>query len=518
MNPSSLAAGVGVSVFNTNFAVPGTDLPRKIAVIGLVDPTLESGLTENVAEIVVNPAHAAVRYGRGFGLAKLIEWLSDVFTGEIWAVPQFENTPTQSTGNILFDGTCTKAGMLHLYVGGHKVQNINIAVGDGGENMQEKVVAAIALNPDLPVTAAENGSTPEQADFTAKSGCADWDFDLGFNYGFNEEYPEGITTPVVTAMSGGAGLGVMADALNGMGLADNQNLNGYTAIVHMNGQDTTSLDALSNWNGIGNEISGNYSKSVSRPVRSLVGDTVAGSSGLSALLTLGGNRKEADRTSGCVPVPGSPNHPCEIAAKVVGIMEEISSVRPEENYVGRIIPGIIPGDVDDNWCADYDDCDTAIKTGIGFTDIKGSSVVLGNVISFYHSDAIPVASNGYREMRNIAIIQNFLYYVRTNFQSENWKGTSIVADKAKVTNVTNRQKARSLSDVIDDLISLVTVFESKAWVWSAQWTIDKLKEGGYVAIRDASNGFDVVLPLLLSIINNVDDIQIQFDANVAIAL
>lgn len=518
MNPSSLEAGVGVSAYNTNFAVPSTDLSRKIAVIGLVDPTLESGLTENVAEIVVNPAHAAVRYGRGYGLAKLIEWLSSVFSGEIWAIPQFENTPTQSTGNILFAGTCTKAGPLHLYIGGHKVQNINLAVGDDGENMQEKVVAAILLDPDLPVTADENGVTPEQADITANSGGLGWDFDIGFNYGFNETYPEGITIPVVTAMSGGAGVGITEDALNGMGTGDSQNLNGYTAIVHMNLQDETSLDALSNWNGIGNEITGNYAKTVARPVRSLVGDTVAGASGLTDLLTLGGARKEEDRTSGCVAVPGSPNHPAEIAAKVVGIMEEIAAVRPEQNYVGKIIPDIIPGDVTDNWCSDYDDRDTAKKAGITGTVIRGGSVTLSNIVTFYHPTTIPVESNGYREMCNIPIIQNMLYYLKTNWQSENWQGCSVVADKSKVTNVINRQKARSISDVLDDLIDLSVTFESKAWIWSAQWTIDKLKEGGYVAIRGASNGFDVVLPVLLRVINNIDDIQIQFDASVSVAL
>lgn len=518
INPSSLAAGVGVSAVNTNFTVAGTDVPRKILCMGTVDPTLESGLTENAPEIVVNEAHAAKRYGQGFALSKLIEWVrKGGFTGELHAMPQFESAATQSTGEILFGGTCTKAGPLYLRVWGELVYNINIAKGDDGEKVQEKVVAAVALQPNLPVTAVENGVTPEQADFTSNTGATDWDPILSLNDGFGEELPEGITA-AITDMSGGAGLPVMATSLAALGSGDQQNENHYTMIVHINGQDSTSLDSLSTWNGIGNEISGNWGKTVCRPIRSLVGDVAAGASGLSDLLTLGGNRKESDRTSGVVAVAGSPSGPFQVAAVAAGVIESVAQLRPGQSYVKKILPGILPGTSSDNWCADYDDRDTAVNAGISPTEVKGGAVMLSNVVTFYHSDSIPVASNAYREMCNISLLQNVVDITKSNFESENWQGISVVADKTLVTNVIDRQKARSVSDVLDDLIALAVQFEGRSWVWSAAFTIGKLQEGGYVQIRPASNGFDIILPIRLRVINNIDDIQIQFDANVAVAL
>lgn len=517
INPSSLAAGVGVSAVNKVFAVSGTDVPRKILCMGIVNPTLESGLTENVPEIVVNEAHAAKRYGQGFALAKLIEWVRrGGFTGELHAMPQFEATPTQSTGNILFGGTCTKAGPLYLRVWGELIVNINIDIGDDGENVQEKVVAAVALQPNLPVTAAENGTTPEQADFTAKSGNTGWDPTLSLNDGFGEELPEGITA-TITQMSGGAGLPVMATSLMALGTGDNQNLNHYTMIVHINGQDSTSLDSLSTWNGIGNTITGNWGKTVCRPVRALSSDVAAGAGGLSTLLALGGNRKETDRTSGVVAVPGSVSGPFQVAAVAAGVIESIAQQRPQQNYVKAILPGIIPGALADDWCADYDDRDTAANAGITSTVRAGAAVKLSNVLTFYHSDEIPPASNGYREMCNISLLQNIVHIEKTNFESERWQGISAVADKAQVTNAIDRQKARSISDVLDDLIALTEYYQSRSWVYSKDWTIAKLQAGGYVQIRDASNGFDIVHPLLLRMINNITDIQIEFDANVAVA-
>jgi hypothetical protein len=96
-------------------------------------------------------------------------------------------------------------------------------------------------------------------------------------------------------------------------------------------------------------------------------------------------------------------------------MEQITSLRPEENYVGQILPGIFPGDVADRWTSSYSSRDTATKAGITATTVKGGSVKLSNVISLYHSVAIPVSSNGYREMRNIAILQNILYSMGAEF-------------------------------------------------------------------------------------------------------
>jgi len=517
INASSLAAGVGISANNTPFTSAALNVSRKVLVCATVLPANEGNFTENIPELVTNVAYHANKAGRGTAAAKMLEWVRAQYDGELWLAPMFEPaTPTQSTGNVLFAGTCTAAGQLHLYVGGHKIEGINIAIDDDGENVQEKVVAAVTADPDLPVSAAENGVTAEQADFTAKSAGPWGDFTLELNLGFGEELPAGITaTP--TNMSSGAGLAVLQDVLDELGLDDDQNENYFTALVHINGQDTTSLDALSDWNGVGNVATGNWGQLVHRPLRSMVSDTAAGSAGLSALITLGGNRQEEDRTSGCVAVPGSPNSEHEIAAKTVAIMEQIASVRPSEGYVGQILLGVFPGDVADRWTSAYSDRDTATKAGITATVVKGGSVKLSNVVTFYHSVAIPVSSNGYREMANIAKLQNILYSVGAEFESSKWQGFTIVEDIALVSNAIDREKARSVENVRSALNKLADAFAGKGWLYNSDFTKDLLKESGYIAIRDSSDGFDIVFPCLLSGVGNIITLQVAFDINLAAA-
>ena len=57
---------------------------------------------------------------------------------------------------------------------------------------------------------------------------------------------------------------------------------------------------------------------------------------------------------------------------------------------------------------------------------------------------------------------------------------------------------------------------ARAWVYSAEFTIDRLSQGGYVTIRDGQTGFDNRIPVILSgeggILNNVT----EFDTSIAI--
>jgi len=518
INDSSLAAGLGVSANNTPFTSAALNVPRKILAVASVAVANEGNFTENIPEIVTSVQYHANKAGRGSAAAKLLEWIREGgFDGELWLAPTFEDSWTQSTGSQVFAGTCTAAGPLHMYVGGHKIKNVNIAIGDDGENVQEKVVLAVAADLDLPFTAVENGVTPEQADLTAKSGGPWGDFHIDFNLGFNEELPAGITLGTTTHMTSGAGIATLQDVLDELGLDDEQNENYFTAIVHMNGQDTTSLNALSTWNGLGNTVTGNWGKLVHKPVRSMVADNAAGAGGLSALITLGGNRKETDRTSGCVAVPGSPNCTAEIAAKTVAIMEQIASLRPHKGYVGQVLPNVWPGSVANRWTSSYDSRDTATKAGITATVVKGGAVKLSNVITFYHSAAVTISSNGYREMVDIAKMQNMLYSHAAEFEQESWQGFAIVEDISMVTSAIDRQACKSVENVRSTLNKLADSFAQKGWLYNSSFTKEKLKESGYITIRGTSDGFNVVFPCILSGKGNIIDLQIAFDTNVAAA-
>ena len=139
-----------------------------------------------------------------------------------------------------------------------------------------------------------------------------------------------------------------------------------------------------------------------------------------------------------------------------------------------------------------------------------------NVMTFYRPDSVPVASNGYRSMRNISILQNILDNIRTNFERSKWQGISIVKSVANVGNTLDREKARDVGGVIDDLIALAKDFESKAWIYEAAFTIGKLKETGAVTIRSGGGGFNNRLSIILSGEGGILDTVTQFDTSIAV--
>ncbi len=381
------------------------------------------------------------------------------------------------------------------------------------------VIAALDASVDKssPVTQAVDGVNDFQVNFTSKSkGPRGNGIDLSLNLGDEGSLPAGVGA-VVTAMANGLTNPDIQDALDSLGTGDDQNENNFTGLIHGYGSAVPTLDAISAYNGIGNEFVGNFSKTVSRPFRSLTGAVAPGAGALGTLITFADGRLQ-DRTNGILAVPGSENHPEEIAALAMGLMELISSNRAEENYIDRELPGIRVGDDPDKWTKDFDNRDLAVKSGISPTFSKNGVVNLQNVVSFYRPAAVAPESNGYRSMRNFSIIQNLIFNQKNTFNQEKWKGITIVADVSKVSNPTSRLKARDVNAVLDELLSLAGIFEDNAWIFSASFTIDKLKEGDKVVLRPAGNGFDINLPVVLSGEGGILNQVIEFDTSLAVFL
>lgn len=515
---NSLAAGVGSSVRNVQFQPTAEVVPRKILIIGTGDPTTEAGNTLNTPVLVTSPEDVGAKTGFGFMLHRLAK---QAFLGsngiETWIIQQPEGSGAQAAGEIDFTGsTGVLSGTLALYIAGISVP-VTITTGMTVEEIADAVVAAINADSDLPVTAAKVAVTFEVT-ITAKSEGLFWGDQISIKLNINsgDTTPTGITT-AITAMTGGSGTPDIQDALDSLGTGDGANEDYFTDIVHGYGQVTTTLDAISAYVGEGNGFTGLYDKVVHKPFRVLTGDVATGSGGLSSLVALGDGRKE-DRANGVIAVPGSASHPSEIAALALGVMAQISNNRPEENYVGQILSGIDPGDKSDRWTSEYNDRDTAVKAGVSPTLVKSGAVYLQNVVSFYHPDDVPVTSNGYRSMRNIAILQNILDNVASNFEAEKWQGVSVVADTALVGNVTAKTKARDTDSVIDDLVALARSFESLAWLYAASFTIDQLKEANQVVVRTGGDGFESIFKIVLSGEGNILDTITEFDTSIAVFL
>lgn len=518
LNATSLAAATGASVRNVQFKTEALNLPRKILILATFDPA-KTSVVPLVPVQVLSAEDAGDRFGFGSMAHRLVV---QAFIGgngtPVYVMPTEEaGGAVAADGSIDFTASAgVGSGVIYLYIAGLAVP-VTIAAGTTADNIALAVVAAITADQTLPVSAAIDGVTSAQVNLTAKSK-GPWGNDISINLNLvdGQALPAGVSA-VVTDMASGAGIPTMSDTLDALGTGDDANEAYFTDVVHGYGVDSTTLDAISTYVGAGNDFLGLYSKTVSRPFRVLTGDVAAGSGGLAALVAIADARK-TDRANGVLSVPGSANHPAEIAAQAIGHMARINQDRVAQHYLGIQLIGVHTGAKSDRWTSDYDNRDTAVKGGISPTRVQNGAVYLQNVVSFYRPASVPVASNGYRSMRNIAIIQNMLYNIRVNFEQEKWQGVSIVSDTLRVTNTTDRQKARDVGSVIDDLMALAVSFESHAWIYEAAFTINKLKEAGAVTVRAGGLGFDSVMSVIFSGEGGILDTVVEFDTSLAVLL
>jgi phage tail sheath gpL-like len=513
LDAASRAFAVGAGAKNVVFQPSADILPRKVGIIGTYDP-LKTLVVDEVPVLVTSPEDAGDKFGFGFMLHRLaVQVYKSGWGGPVYAIPQTGIT-TQSSGTITFTASGVIAGTVYLYIAGILVTSFTVDTGDADSDIATKAATAINAIKELPVTAA---AALAVTTITAKDkGLYGDDISIAFNLKSGEELPTGVTA-VIVDMASGAGTPDIGNALDGLGTGDNANELNLTDIVHGYGIVTAVLDDILAYGGAGNDFVGLYAKTVARPFRVLTGDVATGSAGLTAVTALGDGRK-TDRVNGIISAPGSANHPSEIAAQVIGHMARINNNRAEEHYLGLGLIDIDPGDTVDRWTSDFDNRNTAVTAGVGTTLVQNGVVTLQNLMTFYHPDSVPVSSNGYASMRNISILQNILNSIKTAFNASKWQGISIVADVQKVTNITSRQQARDVDAVIDELVALAVAFESRAWIFEAAFTIDGLKVAGAVAIRTGTNGFDTVIPVILSGEGGIFNNEIEFDVSTAVLL
>jgi phage tail sheath gpL-like len=515
LDATSIAAAVAAGAKNVQFAVTAQNLPHKIVIIGGYDDVAKPDIVEYQLYQVTSPEDSGDKFGFGAQAHRLTKYSYLGSDGvETWVLPvAYESESTEATGTLTFVGTISTAGTLHLYISGEYVP-VTLAVGDDATAMATKTVAAVTADADLPVTA---GNVAGVVTFTSKDALESAnDISLKLNLFLGQELPEGITSATIVDMAGGTGVMDLDTALAALGTGDDANEKFFTEVIHGNGDATVGLDSLSTYNGIGNDFVGCWANTVHRPFRSITGDVTAGSTGLTNAKALGNGRK-LDRTNGQICVPGSPNHPNEIAALTMGLLAKVNQNRVAEHMVGKVLPGIIPGALADRWTNDYDNRNDALKAGVSPTIVEDGAVKLQNVATFYHPDNVPVANNGYRSQISISKLQNILYNQWLNFAQEKWLGNALVGSVANVSNTTDRQKAKDRQAVIGDLVALATQYESKAWIYTAAFTIEKLQaEPERVSIRPGTTGFDILFPVILSGEAGIFNNEIEFDTSIAV--
>jgi phage tail sheath gpL-like len=511
-----LAAGTGSGAVNTGFGAATEVLKRKQIIVATYDPA-KTLVVDETPVLVISPEDTGDKFGFGF-MAHRLHRANDLGAQgvETWIQPQAEaGGAVVSDGEIDWAGTAgVVKGILAVYIAAEKYP-VTITTAMTLEEVSDAVVALVNSVSAAPVIAAKTAVTFETT-FTAKSK-GPWGDDISISISLEpgDETPVGIAF-AITAMTNGAGIPSMSDALDALGTGDNANEAHFTALIHGYGQDSTTLDAISLYVGEGNDFTGLYSKTVARPFYSSTGDVAAGSSGLSDMIVISDTRLE-DRSDGFIGVPDSKSHPSEISAQGIGIAERGFNKRATASVVGKTLIGVDPGAKDQRWTSDYDDRDTAVRSGISPTLVVSGSVKMQNFVTFYRPANVSVGSNGYREIRNVSVTQNILNSQKIFFSRPKWEDFDIVSNVQKVTNPEAKKRARDRQSVLDDVILLLTAWEGLAWIYSAQFSIDKIKaEPSRVVIRGTGDGFDVNIPVLYSGIGNVKDVQTEFDISFAV--
>jgi phage tail sheath gpL-like len=510
----SLAAGVGVTAQNIALVQAIQDVDRKLLIIGSYDP-LKTLVVPDVPQLMLS----AQEVGADFGFGSMVHRLAmaaERGTGgnvNLYVSPQAEaGGAAAAAGELTFTGPSTAAGTIYLYIAGDQVQ-VNIAKGATLEEIADAVVAAIAADSNLPVTAAKVAVTFEVTITAKTKGTYGNEISLAANLNTGEELPAGVTFAVSTAMTGGTGTPTISTALDALGTGDNANEDYYTAMVHGYLQDTTTLDAISTYVGEGNLSAGLWKDTIGRPFQSLTGDVDPGSAALTALIALGDGRKN-DRANGIVAVPDSESHPSEIAAIEIGIRESVAKESAAKTPLGRVLPGVWPGDKGaDRWTSDYTSRDLAVKAGISPTLVDSNAVKVQNIISFYHPDSVADANNGYRDFADLSKLQNILFNTRLVLEQERLQGAIIVADISKADPST-RSLAVDVETLKDYLVIMLEAFEARGWIYSAASSI-ALFDASTVTVRAGGTGFDVILPLFLSGNAEIFTAKLQFDTNIA---
>jgi len=513
ITPTSLAAGVASSVTNKSFEVVAEDVPRKILIIGSFDPA-KTSVTPDQPQQIFSAEDCGSIYGFGSMVHRLSLGVFDAQAGvETFVQPQDEaGGAAAAAGELTFTGPATANGTIYLYIAGDLV-TVSVASGDTLEEIADAVVAAILADSNLPVTAAKVAVTFEVTITAKTKGTYGNEISLAVNLKTGEELPAGVTFAVSTAMAAGTGTPDITTALDGLGTGDGANEDFYTDVVHGYLQDTTTLDAISTYVGPGNTAIGLYSNTVGRPFRCLTGDNAAGSAALVALKAIG-DARTTDRSQGIVAVPDSPDHPSEIAARSIAECAKLNISIAAQSYARTPLTGVFPGDKGaDRWTSEYDNRDSAVKSGISPTKVVKGEVQLQNVVTFYHPASIPQSSNGYRDFKNIAILQNILFNTRAVFSTDEWKGVFIVEDVAKV-NATNRIKAKDTTAVLGTCVALAKAFEKKGWIYGSAFTIEELGKTGSIEIRAGGTGFAIVFRFQLPGTGEIIEISNEFDTNI----
>lgn len=381
--------------FDAAKAVSGVPAaPNKILLIGL---RLAAGAVAALVPVrIVSADQATNAFGRGSMLDRMARALKQADSEtECWAIALNElGGGTAATGTITITSAATGAGTIALMIAGIKVP-VAVASGDSVAAIGGKIVAAIAADSNLPVTAANAAGVVTLTE--RHKGAFGNDLDVRHSYDQDEVLPAGVALAIV-AMTGGAGNPDIATALAAIGEGEQ-----YRTIV-LGFADATNLglveaELASRWGPM-------------RQIEGLAYGAVKGSQGTMAGFGAG-------RNSPYVSLIGSgkaPGAPYEWAASYAGTAGYHGSIDPARPLQTLTLPGLLPPAQGDRLTRN--ERDLLLRDGISTYIVDGGTVRIERAITTYQTNAFGLDDIAWLDLNTPMTIAYLRFAVRSRIAAK----------------------------------------------------------------------------------------------------
>lgn len=159
---------------------------------------------ELVPRQVTSANEASALFGRGSHLHGMaISLFQNNLVTEAWFVAQNDAAGTAQNVTVTFAGVPTAAGTIFIYVAGIRFA-VGVAASASIDTYGAAVAAALQADTSLPIFVSYDEANDQLSIVAKNQGTVANDLDIRFNYFRGEEFPLGMTPPVLAVAAAGA--------------------------------------------------------------------------------------------------------------------------------------------------------------------------------------------------------------------------------------------------------------------------------------------------------------------------
>lgn len=375
---------------------------KRVLVIGQMFST--GSAAPNKAIMVPSTPMAKGYFGQGSMLARMHEYVRKIDSFiEVWCIGLSDvNAGASASGTVTVTGPASAAGTVNLYIAGQRVQ-VGVAAADTAAMIAGAIVAAVAANEDLPVTAAANGA---QVTLTCRwKGASGNDISIQDSFrgsAGGEALPDGVGLQYSAGfLSGGATDPELNEAILAMGDEE------YDFVIHPY-TDSANLDDL---DAEYNDSTGRWAWS-----RMIYGHCYSAKRGLSSdLVTFGKTRNGPHQTIAGFE-KDVPNPVWEYAASYGARNASFIAIDPARPTQTGELTGILAPRVGDRFL--LTERQSLLSYGIATSYVSNGTVCIERAITTYQRNAYGQADDSYLDSETLHTNAELIRRLRTTVTSK----------------------------------------------------------------------------------------------------